>query len=212
MAKVRRRLTRRPSGSIPTIGASFGCASECNLKHGKRDKPVCVSLQAVPLTAPVEGCRCKRQPRLQPRSHPMPHPLQAVGVRQHGKHSLDQHRVFVLFDQRLEHGIVNIGGVYVPIYHAPQVVEDKAQLSPNDPAVVGLALTADLLVAAPRAPGVNDFDAEAVHDAQKRRLCQKALRPARVRRQQAKEACSLACSFRQVWPQPNGKRRGCRRL
>ena len=45
----------------------------------------------------------------------------------------NEHLAVVLLDQRVEGGIVNIGRVHGPVYHAPQVVENKAQIGPAVP-------------------------------------------------------------------------------
>lgn len=103
----------------------------------------------------------------------------------------NEHLAVVLLDHRLEDGVVNIGCFYSPVYHAPQVVKDKAEFSPDDPAVVGLALLADLFVAAALSPGMDQLDPEAVHHAKQRRLRQKMLCPVLMRGQKAKQAGAL---------------------
>ena len=45
----------------------------------------------------------------------------------------NEHLAVVLLDQWVEGGIVNIGRVHGPVYHAPQVVENKAQIGPAVP-------------------------------------------------------------------------------
>ena len=103
----------------------------------------------------------------------------------------DQHLAVVLLDQWVECGIVDIGGIHRPVDHAPEMIQHETQLSPHDPAVIGFALLADLLIAAPFAPRMNEFNAEAVNHAQQRGRSQKVLCPILMGRQQAKEAGAL---------------------
>lgn len=94
--------------------------------------------------------------------------LVEVRVRQH------QHLSVRLGNQRLELTVVGVCGFASPGANQPKAVEHQAQLAAYDPAMVGAAFLADLVVAAPHAPRVQKLDAEAVRHAQQRRLCQEA--------------------------------------
>lgn len=127
----------------------------------------------MPLHQEIEGGQRKRQARLESGPRPMQHLLEMTDPRQHRQHSLDQHpsipgtarteleigRVTILsmkagitqndhlllkgFNQGMESAIWGIRASTVPGHHQPQVIEQQAQVAPDDPAVIGFALAPD---------------------------------------------------------------------
>ncbi len=100
------------------------------------------------------------------------------------------------FDQRQEGLVMHVGCVPSPIHHFPAVVEQPAQLDIDDPALVGLALLANLLRATSFADGVDKFDAISVDHREESGGCQKLVAPALMCGQQPLQACPMGQSFK----------------
>ena len=103
----------------------------------------------------------------------------------------DNHPSVVVFQQVSEGLVMNVGGSAVPIGDQAQLVDHDAELAPNDPAVIGLALPARLVEIASRAHRMAQFNAVAVGDAQDGRLGQEVAGPAGLGFQSAEEAGAL---------------------
>jgi hypothetical protein len=104
----------------------------------------------------------------------------------------DDHLLGDRIHQMLEgSAIVDIGCVHIPADNQTEVVQEEAELAPNYPALVGQPFLADLLRAASLAPGMNQFDAVTVNDAEQRRRGQKAVNPLLMRVEEAKQPCSM---------------------
>ena len=63
-----------------------------------------------------------------------------VGVGQH------DHLILELLDERTERGVVDIGGVTVPLDDQPPLIQDQTELPSDNPPMVRLAFLADLPV------------------------------------------------------------------
>ena len=109
----------------------------------------------------------------------------------------NQHLLVELSDERLERAVMRVGRFAVPGAHLAEAVQDEAQLAAHDPAVVGVALLADLFVAAPEPPRVQKLNAEAVRHAQQGRRREEAGSLALMLRQKTEQACA----FGQMWKQ-----------
>jgi len=75
-------------------------------------------------------------------------------------------------DQRQKNLVMDISRIPSPTDYLPLVVNQPAQLHAHDPAPVGFAFLADLLLAASFPDRMDQFDAIAVNDSEKARLCQ----------------------------------------
>ena len=85
----------------------------------------------------------------------------------------DDHPSVVVFQQVSEGLVVNVGCSAVPIGDQAQLVEHDAELAPNDPAVIGLALPVCLVEIKPRAHPMAQFNSVAVGNAQDSGLARK---------------------------------------
>ncbi len=75
------------------------------------------------------------------------------------------HHLFLKpLDEGLERGLVDMGRITVPGDDEAELVQDQAELASADPAVVGLALLADLSRAPSLPHGMNQFNPVRVDD------------------------------------------------
>jgi len=88
-------------------------------------------------------------------------------------------------------GVVGIRRCPNPAGDAPDVVDDQAQLTADDPAVIREALAADLLGTSPLPDGMDQLNAETVNDPKQRGLCQKVKGPGVMGFEQPKQAGAL---------------------
>jgi len=79
----------------------------------------------------------------------------------------NDHLVFDVFEQGMKGRIINVGGVAHPVHHLSLSVAQQTQFGTDDPAMIALALFADLLFAAPFSLGVDQLDTKAVAHAEK---------------------------------------------
>src|SRR5688572_1479337 len=78
--------------------------------------------------------------------------------------------VFEFIDQMLKgRTIVDIGGITFPVHDATQMVQDEAELTAHNPALVRLALLANLPFAASLSPWMQQLNAVTVNHTQQRR-------------------------------------------
>ena len=78
----------------------------------------------------------------------------------------DDHLAVIAFQRVSEGLVVDVGRSAVPISDQAQLVERYPEIAPNDPAVIGLALPADLARPSTLARRMAQFSAVAVGDAQ----------------------------------------------
>ncbi len=88
-----------------------------------------------------------------------------------------QHDAFVLQsrDQRQEDPVEDIDRISSPTDDLPVIVNQPAQLHAHDPALIGIAFLANLLLAAPFPDGVDQFNAVAVDHGKETGLRQKPI-------------------------------------
>lgn len=181
------------------------------------DSSGCVGFQSVPLHQDVEGHHQVGQVSPKTAPGQMSHHFAAPYGSHHGKggfHShphvplspsadldvgrvalgavksgvgQDDHPSVVVLQKVSEGLVVNVGSSAVPIGDQAQLVDHDAELAPNDPAVIGLALATRLVEITPRAHRMAQFNAVAVGDAQDGRLDQELAGPALFGLQPAEE-------------------------
>src|SRR6267143_1076919 len=194
------------------------------------NEPVSVRLQAMPLHEEIESRQSKRQSRLKRGPRAMQHLLQMTYPRQHRQHGLDQHAgippatltqleigwvalfgmeaaiaqddhlPFKSFNQGMESTIRRIGSRAIPGHHQTHVIEQQAELTADNPAMVGFAFAPNLQGTAPFAHGMEQFDPIAVHYAQDRGGGQKCVRPRLVGGKEAKETRAFGHGGKQAAP------------
>ena len=108
-----------------------------------------------------------------------------ASIRQH------HHLVSELGNQRSELAIADTHHVAVPGDKQADMIQNKAQLGPNNPAPIRNTLVAQRARTATFPTRVNQFDAIRVGDAQQTRFGQEIIRPRSMRRQGSKQPCTL---------------------
>ncbi len=175
----------------------------------------------MPLCQDVEGGHCPAQAHLEVTPHAMHDTLEMITERQHRQDSFDHHPhiprpawtdleigwgacvgmkasvstdnhlLFKLLDERLEDRIRDVRRVARPADDQTQLIQQQAEFTANNPAMIRDSVASDLMRRAPFADGVDEFDAVSVNDAEHSRLGHKALRPSSVRAKEAKQAGSF---------------------
>lgn len=84
---------------------------------------------------------------------------------------------FERLNQGQEGLVVDIGRIPIPDHYFTAVIDHPTQFHSDDPTAVGLALFAQLLLAASLAPGVDQFDAIAVHNGEETGIGQEGVTP-----------------------------------
>ena len=112
----------------------------------------------------------------------------------------DDHLVFHLPDQGLEGVIGDVGRGAVPGHDQPELVQEQAQLAPDDPAMVGVPLAPDLRRTPSFTDGVDQLNAVGVDHAEERGLREEAGGPVAVSREQPKQAGPLRQAGKQLAP------------
>ena len=110
----------------------------------------------------------------------------------------DHHLLSSLLYHLLEGAaVMDVGGITAPVHDQAQVIEQEAELAAHDPASIGEAFLADLLLAAPFSAGMDQLDSIAVDDAEQRRCCHEGCGQVPMAVEQTEQASAL----RQLWKQ-----------
>src|SRR6267142_3755316 len=194
---------------------------QTKLGHREGHEARRMGLEAMPLDQHIEGGHGEREPCLKIRPHAVHDFLEVADERQHGKdclhqHALlplppltqfevtrialrgmeagvtqDNHALLTLPNQPLQGIIRDIGGITRPRHHQAILVQQQAVFAPDNPAMVGEALAADLLRAAAFTHRMDQLDPIRVNDAEHRWGGQKGLCPVLMGLQEAKEPGAL---------------------
>ena len=98
---------------------------------------------------------------------------------------------FQLLHQGEEGLVMDIGSIPTPGDDLPTAVDQPAELDPDDPAMVGLALLAELLGATPFTPGMDQLDPIGVHYSEEGGISKEVVTPGLVGLQEPLEAGAM---------------------
>jgi hypothetical protein len=142
------------------------------------NETVRIRLEAIPAHQQVENSHRKGQTSLEVVPNTVHHLFEMADGGQHGEHGFDDHAfivgigrtrlqiggiacfgmkaqigedhgaILIASDQRLKGGVMDVGGVTLPIDHLTEMVEQETQLAPHNPAPIGQPFPANLLLRA----------------------------------------------------------------
>lgn len=122
----------------------------------------------------------------------------------------EYHHLFVEpFDEWVERGVVDVCGVAVPYGDQAEFVQDQAELSSDDPSVVGLSLLAYLSGSPPFPYGMYQFNTVRIDDTEECGRGQEAVGPVLMGPKAAKESSALRQGgehIRDGWHEATGRR------
>ena len=103
----------------------------------------------------------------------------------------DDPRLLDASDQRMKDRIMDLGRIPIPIDDPARLIDYNAELAPDDPAVIGQSFLTDLTEGVPRPPlthRMEQLDAIAINNPERRRLRPEAVGPIGMGGEQAKQA------------------------
>ena len=103
----------------------------------------------------------------------------------------ENHPLLELPNEPLKRVICHVRRGTVPRHHPAILVEHETEFPADNPAMIGEALAADLLRAAPFTDGMDELDTIRVNDAEYRRGGQQGLGPVLMGAEEATEPCPL---------------------
>ena len=172
-------------------------------RHNERDPHSKVICPLMMLVLQMADCRQHRQDRFNQHARVPGAALTDLHVGRIARAAMesaidqDDHLLSKLSNQGSKILVRDTRPITLPGHEQAQMIQDKTEFCPDNPAQIRRAFGAQLLWAAPFAPGMNQFHPVTVRDAQQTGVGQKALGPQAMRRQQPKQARPLGQAWKQ---------------